>query len=57
MARPNTASPTLKVIKINIILIEFTCWDKILTMKILLKESISKINRIVIKWFLLLVIE
>ena len=49
MARPNTASPTLKVIKINIILIEFTCWDKILTMKILLKESISKINRIVIK--------
>ncbi len=49
MANPNTASPTLKVIKININLIEFILCDISLIIKILLKDNISKINNNVIK--------
>jgi hypothetical protein len=49
MANPSTASPTLKVIKININLVEFITWDKFLIIKILLNDSISKIKSKLIK--------
>lgn len=52
MANPNTASPTLKVIKINIIVDTPLRLIKILLIKSLVKESISKIKSIEIKLFL-----
>ncbi len=57
IAKPNTASPTLRVIKTNIIIEEFASWEINLTIKILLKENISKINNKEIKWFLFFIIK
>lgn len=55
IANPNTASPTLRVIKIKTSLIELVKFAKKLIIKILLIDSISKIKIKEIKWFLLLI--
>lgn len=53
IAKPKTASPTLKVIKINIILTIEILLITTLIIKILSMENISKIKSIEIKWFFL----
>lgn len=55
MASPNTASPTLRVIKININESEFDDSSITVIIIILLRESISKTKRREIKWFFLFV--
>lgn len=56
IANPKTASPTLKVIKINSSEREFEDLNIIVIIIILLNESISKTKRREIKWFFLFVI-